>query len=214
MEDIPEFDKTAFEAAFKPWEARYMELKEKANKAITEALKLTEDLEGAKSIIADQTRGEYEAIQNYNKAIVDLQEIGDFDDVINILSSITDEEKVHVGELQYALETLNDNINDKIDSGKEEAEEHTSGDNSTMEEALQKGDTEDADHIQQLIDFYEDREDDYYTQGRFSDKLDELEQQLQESAETEQTYIKDEIEQLIDDVYEQRKIGLATPEGE
>ena len=127
---------------------------------------------------------------------------------------ITDEEKVHVGELQYALETLNDNINDKIDSGKEEAEEHTSGDNSTMEEALQKGDHETADHIQQLIDFYEDREDDYYTQGRFSDKLNELEQQLQESAETEQTYIKDEIEQLIDDVYEQRKIGLAAPEGE
>ena len=214
MEDIPEFDKTAFEAAFKPWEDRYMELKEKANKAITEALKLTEDLEGAKSIIADQTRGEYEAIQNYNKAIVDLQEIGDFDDVINILSSITDEEKVHVGELQYALGTLNDNINDKIDSGKEEAEEHTSGDDSTMEEAMQNNDTEAADHIQQLIDFYEDREDDYYTQGRFSDKLDELEQQLQESAETEQTYIKDEIEQLIDDVYEQRKIGLATPEGE
>lgn len=214
MEDIPEFDKIAFEAAFKPWEDRYIELKEKANKAITEALKLTEDLEGAKSIIADQTRGEYEAIQNYNKAIVDLQEIGDFDDVINILSSITDEEKVHVGELQYALETLNDNINDKIDSGKEEAEEHTSGADSTMEEALQNNDTEAADHIQQLIDFYEDREDGYYMQGRFSDKLDELEQQLQESAETEQTYIKDEIEQLIDDVYEQRKIGLAAPEGE
>ena len=83
-----------------------------------------------------------------------------------------------------------------------------------MEEALQNNDTEAAKQIQQLIDFYEDREDDYYTQGRFSDKLDELEQQLQESAETEQTYIKDEIEQLIDDVYEQRKIGLATPEGE
>lgn len=214
MEDMPEFDKTAFKAAFKPWEARYMELKEKANKAITESLKLTEDLEGAKSIIADQTRGEYEAIQNYNKAIVDLQEIGDFDDVINILSSITDEEKVHVGELQYAFGTLNDNINDKIDSGKEEAEEHTSGADSTMEEALQKGDTEAAKSIQQIIDFYEDREDDYYAQGRFSDKLDKLEQQLQESTETEQTYIKDEIEQLIDDVYEQRKIGLATPEGE
>lgn len=214
MEDIPEFDKTAFEAAFKPWEDRYIELKEKANKAITESLKLTEDLEGAKSIIADQTRGEYEAIQNYNKAIVDLQEIGDFDDVINILSSITDEEKVHVGELQQALETLNDNINDKIDSGKKEAKEHISNSEQHVEEALQNNDTEAAKSIQQIIDFYEDREDDYYTQGRFEDKLAELEQQLQESAETNKAYLKDEIEQLIDEVYEQRKIGLTTPAGE
>lgn len=214
LEDIPEFDKTAFEAAFKPWEDRYNELKEKANKALTEALKLTEDLEGAKAIIADQTRGEYEAIQNYDKAIVDLQKIGDFDDVINILSSISDEEKVHVGELQYAFETINDNINDKIDSGKKEAEEYTSDTGSAVKEALQNGDTEAAKRIQQVIDFYEDREDDYYTQGRFSDKLAELEQQLQESTETGQTYIKDEIEQLIDEVYEQRKIGLATPAGE
>lgn len=214
LEDIPEFDKTAFEAAFKPWEDRYKEIKEKANKALTEALKLTEDLEGAKAIIADQTRGEYEAIQNYNKAIVDLQEIGDFDNVIKILSSISDEEKVHVGELQHAFETINDNINDKIDSGKKEAEEYTSDTDSTIEEALQNSDAEAAKRIQQIIDFYEDREDDYYTQGRFSDKLAELEQQLQEGAETKKTYLKDEIEQLIDEVYEQRKIGLATPAGE
>lgn len=214
LEAIPEFDKTAFEAAFKPWETRYKELKEKADKVLTEALKLTEDLEGAKSIIADQTRGEYEAIQNYNKAIVDLQEIGDFDDVINILSSITDEEKVHVGELQQALETLNDNINDKIDSGKKEAKEHISNSEQHVEEALQNNDTDAAKGIQQIIDFYEDREDDYYTQGRFEDKLAELEQQLQESAETNKAYLKDEIEQLIDEVYEQRKIGLTTPAGE
>ena len=180
---------------------------------LTEALKLTEDLEGAKAIIADQTRGEYEAIRNYDEAIVDLQEIGDFDDVINILSSISDEEKVHVGELQYAFETINDNINDKIDSGKEEAKEHVSDKDATMEEALQNKDTEAAKRIQQIIDFYEDREDDYYTQGRFDDKLAELEKQLQESTKTDKASIKDEIEQLIDKVYEQRKIGLSTPMG-
>ena len=85
--------------------------------------KIKEDLNTAKSIIADQIRGEWEAIQNYNKAIDDLDEVGDFQSVMDLLNDIADEEETHVGELQNALSKLDDNININIDNRQKESEE-------------------------------------------------------------------------------------------
>ena len=85
--------------------------------------KIKEDLNTAKSIIADQIRGEWEAIQNYNKAIDDLDEAGDFQPVMDLLNDIADEEETHVGELQNALSKLDDNVNINIENGQKEAEE-------------------------------------------------------------------------------------------
>lgn len=78
----------------------------------------------ARSIIADQISGEWDAIQNYNKAVADLEKLdGSFDSAIDILNDISTEEEVHVGELQKLQSLLNDKTVLNIEEGEEEATE-------------------------------------------------------------------------------------------
>ena len=136
--------------------------------------KIKEDLNTAKSIIADQIRGEWEAIQNYNKAIDDLDEVGDFQSVMDLLNDIADEEETHVGELQNALSKLDDNVNINIENGQKEAEEaQMSSDDvvtEDVEEPLEEkiGSTS-IDEIDKYInDLYELRKDGLATGGEYS----------------------------------------------
>lgn len=161
VESIPEIDQDALNAAFEPWEERYNDIMNRAETEGISAVKdLHEDFEKPKSIIADQIRGEWDAIKNYHAAADDLSNIdGSFDNVINTLNSIADEEEVHVGELTSALSEIDDNVSDNIKDGQKEYAE----DNSE-------------------------------------------EQKLTESVSTP---LIDDIDKLIEDIYEQRKIGLA-----
>jgi len=85
---------------------------------------MLEDLDDAKSIIADQIRGEWEAIQNYNKAVHDLSNInGNFKEIVDILNDISNEEEVHVGELEQAQALMDKDLLDNIDDGHDEAQE-------------------------------------------------------------------------------------------
>lgn len=131
-EDIPEIDKEALDKELKIWEDRYNKIVDNSEE------KLDEDLEDAKSIIADQVRGEWEAIRNYQKAIDDLKKEGSYEEVANILNDISDEEEVHVGELQKAQSLLDDNILDNIDKGEEEALEKIEDKDTSIEEDLEK----------------------------------------------------------------------------
>lgn len=84
---------------------------------------LKEDLEDVKSIISDQIRGEWEAIQNYNKAVSDLKDEGqDTAAIQSILKDIAEEEQVHVGELQKCLSEIEPKLDSNVEEGKEEAE--------------------------------------------------------------------------------------------
>lgn len=88
---------------------------------------LKEDLEDVKSIISDQIRGEWEAIQNYNKAVSNLQAEGEDTAAIeSILKDIAEEEQVHVGELQKCLSEIEPKLDSNVEEGKEEAEEKLS----------------------------------------------------------------------------------------
>lgn len=79
-----------------------------------------------------------------------------------------------------------------------------------LDEALARGDTEAARNIQSQIDYFEDKEDsDYYNQNKYDDQIDELEQRLEESVESNINPIIDEINNYIEDLYELRKTGMA-----
>lgn len=136
--------------------------------------KLTESADVAKSIIADQIRGEWEAIRNYEKAIDDLRlqdHCENCDDIIDILNSIADEEEVHVGELQKAQSLLDDNVLDNIDQGEEEADEHISEtandlENESLTEEVSNDKIEAVDKF--LTDIYELRREGLADEGEYS----------------------------------------------
>lgn len=161
VESIPEIDQDALNAAFEPWEERYNDIMNRAEMEGISAVKdLQEDFDRPKSIIADQIKGEWDAIKNYHAAADDLSNIdGSFDNVIDTLNSIADEEEVHVGELTSALSEIDDNVENNIEDGQKEYADDNAG-----------------------------------------------EQELTESVSTP---LIDDIDKLIEDIYELRKIGIA-----
>lgn len=72
---------------------------------------------------------EWEAIQGYNDAIVSLQEEHADEDILAIFTDIVNEEHVHVGQLQKALEKVAPDAA-KIKEGEKEGEEQLETDNS------------------------------------------------------------------------------------
>lgn len=80
--------------------------------------------EGAESGIAAVINkliiDEWEAIQGYNDAIVNA-ELEGYSNIANVLTEIANEENIHVGQLQKALETISPQT-DSIKKGEDEAE--------------------------------------------------------------------------------------------
>ena len=104
---------------------------------IRKGVRLIEDMEmipetpkeGAESGIAAVINkliiDEWEAIQGYNDAIVNAEMEG-YSNIANVLTEIANEENMHVGQLQKALETISPQT-DSIKKGEDEAEKQLDG---------------------------------------------------------------------------------------
>lgn len=76
---------------------------------------------GISNLLIDAIKDEFETIKLYNSIIEQIR-AEDREDIISILQDIVNEENVHVGQLQKALEIYSPNA-DSIEHGSEEAEE-------------------------------------------------------------------------------------------
>jgi len=110
------------------------ELKEKDPSLFVESLYETINSSSVKSALAALIKDEWEAVGGYEDAIEKIESNGNFDDIINILNDIADEEEVHVGELQHCVDSIDDEVDDNILDGKEEAEEKTNSKKYELEE--------------------------------------------------------------------------------
>ena len=76
---------------------------------------------GISNLLIDAIKDEFETIKLYNSIIEQIR-IENREDIISILQDIVNEENVHVGQLQKALELYSPNA-DNIEHGSQEAEE-------------------------------------------------------------------------------------------
>lgn len=76
---------------------------------------------GISNLLIDAIKDEFETIKLYNSIIEQIR-IEDREDIISILQDIVNEENIHVGQLQKALELYSPNA-DNIEHGSQEAEE-------------------------------------------------------------------------------------------
>lgn len=162
IQDIPELNKEAFDKEFKKWEDKY-------NTLIEEAKKLTESEESnnikARSIIADQIRGEWDADKGYTKAVADLKELEDIDTekAQDIMLNIAGEEQVHVGELETVYDAFDPKLFDNIESGKTEAKEKVA------EQLIESKEETKINKIEKFIeDIYDLRKAAIATEGEYS----------------------------------------------
>lgn len=170
---IPEIDQESFDKEFNEWENAYNELIDKMPGGI-----LNEDISPAENnavlpgvhkaidaLIAD----EWEAISGYNDAIEAIKrESNEFSDVIDVLNDISEEEQVHVGELQKCLSKVDNKVEDNIADGEKEAEEKMS--ETEIDEAFDVSSIKEvtSEDIEAFIDaIYEERKKAMKTEGEF-----------------------------------------------
>ena len=77
---------------------------------------------GVATLINSLIQDEWQAIQGYNDAVATLASEGISEDIIAVFKDIVDEENIHVGQLQKALETVSPNA-ESISKGEKEGEE-------------------------------------------------------------------------------------------
>ena len=82
----------------------------------------TPEENGVQNLIQFLIKDEWDAIEGYNNTIQTLKELGGYDDLCGVLKEVSDEELVHVGQLQKALEFVNPDTA-KIKEGETEATE-------------------------------------------------------------------------------------------
>lgn len=82
----------------------------------------TPDEFGAAGLINALIQDEWQAIQGYNDAIATLSTTNIDTDIINIFKDITNEENIHIGQLQKALEMVSPNVS-SISEGEQEGAE-------------------------------------------------------------------------------------------
>lgn len=76
---------------------------------------------GIATLLNSLIQDEWQAIQGYNDAIATLVVEDNHEDILNVFKDIVDEEHIHIGQLQKALETIAPNA-ESIDKGEEEGE--------------------------------------------------------------------------------------------
>ena len=78
--------------------------------------------------IVNAINGEWETINDYNIIIANLKNAstGEYDDLINVIKDIKDEEYKHIGQLQEILKHFSDDP-ENIESGEEEAKDQMQG---------------------------------------------------------------------------------------
>lgn len=79
---------------------------------------------GVSTLLIDAINGEWDTINLYHVIAVNAEEEG-YKDIADVIKDITNEENVHVGQLQSALATLAPDTN-KIGEGEQEGEEQLS----------------------------------------------------------------------------------------
>lgn len=82
---------------------------------------------GIASLIIDAINDEWEAIKFYNDMIATVDEVGDPNNVIDVVRHIVAEENNHVGQLEELLGLISPNV-ENIDAGREELNDIIQGD--------------------------------------------------------------------------------------
>lgn len=82
----------------------------------------TPEENGIQNMVQFLIKDEWDAIEGYNNTIQTLKDMGGYDDLCGVLQEISNEELVHVGQLQKALEFVNPVVA-KIKEGETEATE-------------------------------------------------------------------------------------------
>lgn len=126
---------------------------------------------GISTILIDAINKKWDSISNFKSIIVNLQAEG-YDDMIDVINSILEDENNHVGQLQKLVEILNPET-EEIEVGKEEAEETLDGERVPVElpESLLK---ESVDYTQEVYDWLVDHygADDWIRKfNAFTDKI-------------------------------------------
>ena len=93
---------------------------------------------GITDMLLQAINDENTTIQAYNNLIAACNDEG-FHDIANVIKHINEEENIHVGMLQYAMQTISDQAKE-IDKGVQEAEEIISGNIEADHETLDSDD--------------------------------------------------------------------------
>lgn len=83
----------------------------------------TPEENGVQNMVQFLIKDEWDAIEGYNNTIQTLKDIGGYDDLCGVLQEISNEELIHVGQLQKALSFVNPVVGEKIVDGESEATE-------------------------------------------------------------------------------------------
>lgn len=83
---------------------------------------VTPEENGVQNMLQFLVKDEWDAIEGYNNTIQTLKQMGGYDDLCGVLQEISNEELVHVGQIQKALEFVNPTTA-KIKEGETEATE-------------------------------------------------------------------------------------------
>ena len=93
-----------------------------SNDHVTPEVTATPEQAGIQSMLQDLIKDEWDAINGYSGTIQTLKGMGGYDDLCGVLQEISNEELIHIGQLQKALEFVNP-VTAKIKEGEEEATE-------------------------------------------------------------------------------------------
>ena len=88
----------------------------------TSAVTTTPEENGIQNMLQFLIKDEWDAIEGYNNTIQTLKDLGGYEDLCGVLQEISNEELVHVGQLQKSLESINPSAS-KIKEGETEASE-------------------------------------------------------------------------------------------
>lgn len=94
----------------------------------------TPEENGVQNMIQFLIKDEWDAIEGYNNAIQTLKGMGNYDDLCSVLQEISNEELIHVGQLQKALSFVNPVVGEKIVDGESEATEQMVQASTSLEE--------------------------------------------------------------------------------
>ena len=90
-----------------------------------EVTQTTETNNGISQMLIDAINGEWDTIKLYNDIIINLETYG-YMDIANVVRDINNEESMHIGQLQAALDTISTNVTD-IAKGTEEGIDQLEG---------------------------------------------------------------------------------------
>lgn len=110
----------------------------------------TSQQNGIQNMLQFLIKDEWDAIEGYNNTIQTLKSENAEDDILGVLQEISNEELVHVGQLQKLLELVNP-ITSKIKEGEAEATEQISDDPVQQDVATESEDNSDI-HTESLIE--------------------------------------------------------------